>query len=241
MPRFFVEEEPRGEYFLGGEDGRHAALSLRMRPGENVTLCFEGREFFCKVARREEQGLWLNVEKSGACASEPHVKATVCQCWPKGDKLDTVVQKSVELGAWELRPVESARCVSRPSAQAAEKKLRRLRKIAKEAAQQSGRGAVPQVLPPLSLKEALEDAAGQGEIFFFYEQGRGSLKQALGACGERIFLFIGPEGGFSPEEAELAKSLGGKILTLGPRILRTETAPLAALSAIFYEKGDMEL
>ena len=117
----------------------------------------------------------------------------------------------------------------------------RLQKIAKEAAQQSGRGRVPQVLAPASLEEALGAAAAQGEILFCYEKGTGSLKETLAQCGERVFLFVGPEGGFAPEEAELAQSLGGKLLSLGRRILRTETAPLAALSAIFYEKGDMEL
>ena len=90
------------------------------------------------------------------------------------------------------------------------------------------------------LVQALEEAARQGEILFFYERGEESLRQALRAAGERLFVFVGPEGGFAPEEAALAQSLGAKLLTLGPRILRTETAPLAALSAIFYEKGDME-
>ena len=172
---------------------------------------------------------------------EPGAKVTVCQCLPKGDKLETVVQKAVELGAYEIWPLYSSRCVSRPDPKSMEKKTARLQKIAREAAQQSGRGAVPRVLPAANLKEALEAAAGQGTALFFYEAGQGSLKQALRAAGDRLFLFVGPEGGFAPEEAELARSLGAEVLTLGRRILRTETAPLAALSAIFYEKGDMEL
>ena len=97
------------------------------------------------------------------------------------------------------------------------------------------------MLEPASLKKALETAAREGEILFFYERGEESLKAALETAGQRLFVFVGPEGGFSPEEAALAQSLGGKVLTLGPRILRTETAPLAALACIFYEKGDMEL
>ena len=105
---------------------------------------------------------------------------------------------------------------------------------------QSGRGVIPQVRQPASLKQALETAASEGEILFFYERGEESLKQALEAGGDRLFVFVGPEGGFAPEEAELARSLGGKVLTLGPRILRTETAPLAALACVFYQKGDME-
>ena len=121
------------------------------------------------------------------------------------------------------------------------KKTARLQKIAREAAMQSGRGIIPRVLEPASLKKALETAAREGEILFFYERGEESLKAALKTAGQRLFVFVGPEGGFSPEEAALARSLGGKVLTLGPRILRTETAPLAALACIFYEKGDMEL
>lgn len=165
----------------------------------------------------------------------------MCQCLPKGDKLDTVTQKAVELGAAAIWPVESARCVAKWDRKAAEKKRLRLQKIAREAAMQSGRGIIPPVGEARPLKQALQAAAQEGEILFFYERGEESLKAALTNCGERLFVFVGPEGGFSPEEAELARSLGGKLLTLGPRILRTETAPLAALSCIFYQTGDMEL
>ena len=242
MPRFFVEGEPQGEYFLGGEDGRHAARALRLRAGEPVTLCdgqagttpapcCGGRTAGCGCGWRGKPPAWGSRGRRSPCAS-------AC---PRGDKLETVVQKAVELGAYEIWPLYSSRCVSRPDPKSMEKKTARLQKIAREAAQQSGRGAVPRVLPAANLKEALEAAAGQGTALFFYEAGHGSLKQALRAAGDRLFLFVGPEGGFAPEEAELARSLGAEVLTLGRRILRTETAPLAALSAIFYEKGDMEL
>ena len=242
MPRFFVEQPPEGQVFLGGEDGRHIAKSLRMRPGEALTLCDgRGRDYACVVVSCREDGALVQVEGSSPSAGEPETRITVCQCLAKGDKLETVTQKAVELGAAEIWPLFSSRCVARPDPQAAGKKAARLQKIAKEAAQQSGRGRIPQVLAPASLEEALGAAAAQGEILFCYEKGTGSLKEALAQCGERVFLFVGPEGGFAPEEAELAQALGGKLLSLGRRILRTETAPLAALSAIFYEKGDMEL
>ena len=212
MPRFFVDQPLEGQVFLGGEDGRHLAKSLRVRPGEEVTLCDgRGADALCKVLSTQGEGALLQVEETSPSQGEPQTKVTVCQCWCKGDKLETVTQKAVELGAVEIWPLESARC-----------------------------GVIPQVLAPASLKQALEEAARQGEILFFYERGEESLRQALRAAGERLFVFVGPEGGFAPEEAALAQSLGAKLLTLGPRILRTETAPLAALSAIFYEKGDME-
>lgn len=173
--------------------------------------------------------------------AEARTEITLCHCLPKSDKLETVVQKSVELGVHSIWPIASARCVSRWDSKSAEKKLARLQKIALEAAQQSGRGIVPQILPPAELSFALEAAAKEGNVLFFYEQGRASLKEALQKAGGRLILFVGPEGGFEPGEAELAASLGAEILSLGPRILRTETAPLAALSAILYEKGDWEL
>lgn len=242
MPRFFVDEKPEGQYFIGGEDGRHIARSLRMRPGEALTLCDgQGTDYACQVISCDGEGALVQVQGSSPSVSEPGTKVTVCQCLAKGDKMDTVTQKAVELGAWEIWPVESARCVVRLDEKSAGKKTARLQKIAREAAMQSGRVVIPQVRQPASLKTALETAAKEGEILFFYERGEESLKAALETSGERLFVFVGPEGGFAPEEAELAQSLGGKVLTLGPRILRTETAPLAALACIFYQKGDMEL
>lgn len=240
MPRFFVEEEPREEFLLDGEDGRHGAKSLRLRPGEEVTLCVHGLDYRCVVLENRGDSLLLRVGEHGPCLAEPKTQITVCQCLPKGDKLEAVTQKSVELGAVAIRPVLSERCVSRPDKRALEKRAERLGKIAREAAQQSGRGMVPLILPVLTLEQAVSEAAQEGDVFFFYEKGLGSLRQAVKDAGTHISLFIGPEGGFSPEEAETAERLGAKLLTLGPRILRTETAPLAALAAILSEKGEME-
>lgn len=242
MPRFFLDSEPSDEYFVGGENGAHIVRSLRMRPGEQVTLCTgTGTDFLATILECGPDGALVRVDERRPSRGEPRTKVTVCQCWPKGDKLETITQKSVELGAAEIWPLESRRCVSRPDQKSAGKKISRLQKIAREAAQQSGRGAVPQVLPPSDLENALRTAAREGEILFCYEEGGSSLKKALEKAGDRLFLFIGPEGGFDPSEAALAESLGAELLTLGPRILRTETAPLAALSAIFYEKGEFEL
>lgn len=241
MPRFFVEGEPSGEYLVDGENGAHIVKSLRMRQGEKLTLCDgRGTDFLCTILECRPEGALVRVEERRQSDGEPEVRVTVCQCWPKGDKLETVTQKAVELGAAAVWPLESRRCVSRPDGKGAEKKTVRLQKIAREAAQQSGRGTIPRVLAPASLEEALRTAAKEGEILFFYEEGTQSLKQALKTAGDRLFVFVGPEGGFEPAEAALAESLGAKLLTLGPRILRTETAPLAAMAAIFYEKGEME-
>ncbi len=241
MPRFFIDTAPGAAYFLGGDEGRHGARSLRLRPGEEVTLCDgRGTDYPSVVERVEDGGLWLQVGQPVPNPAEPAVRVTVCQCLPKGDKLDTVAQKAVELGAHALWPVESARCVVRLDPKQSAKKTARLQRIALEAAKQSGRGIVPRVREPIPLGQALEEASQEGTILFFYERATCSLKQALQSVAGDIYVFIGPEGGFAPEEAALAESLGAPVLTLGPRILRTETAPLAALAAILYEKGCME-
>ncbi|NBJ89063.1 16S rRNA (uracil(1498)-N(3))-methyltransferase [Acutalibacter sp. 1XD8-36] len=242
MPRFFIQDTPSGEYLLSGEPGRHGAKVLRLRPGEEVTLCDgRGADYICTVRENTGESLLLDVGKSVTSRGEPRVKITVCQCLPKGDKLETVVQKAVELGAYELWPVESRYCVVKWDQKSQEKKLARLQKIALEAAMQSGRGIVPKVLEPAGLGPALERARTEGDVLFLYERAANSLRGCLKNTGDRLFLFVGPEGGFSEEEAALAEKLGARITSLGPRILRTETAPIAALAAIFYEKGDMEL
>ena len=241
MPRFFVEQEPAGRVFLGGESGAHLVRSLRARPGEEVILCAgTGLDFRCVVQETGPEGAWLQVEGSAPSRGEPRVQITVCPCWPKGEKLDWIVQKSVELGAAAVWPLFSGRCVSRPQGGALPKRMARLRKIALEAAQQAGRGKVPPVLDPAGLPEALAQAAGEGTVLFCYERGTAPLREALGTAGDRLFLVTGPEGGFDPAEAALAEGLGALPLTLGPRILRAETAPLAALAAALYEKGELD-
>ena len=123
MPRFFVDAPPEGSYFLDGEAGRHGAKALRLRPGEAVTLCDgQGTDWPCRVEENTGEGLLLQVRPPQPNQSEPRTRVTVCQCLPKGDKLETVVQKAVELGAMELWPIESARCVSRPDQKSAAKK-----------------------------------------------------------------------------------------------------------------------
>ncbi len=242
MPRFFVEQPLAGEFLLDGEAGRHGAKVLRLRPGEAVTLCDgKGTDYPSTVKENTGDSLLLRVGEAVPSRGEPETEVTVCQCLPKGDKLETVAQKSVELGARRVWPIESRFCVAKWEEKSQAKKLARLRKIALEAAMQSGRGTVPQVLPPTDLRSALEAAVREGEVLFLYEKAVLGLKSALKGTGSRLFLFVGPEGGFAPEEAALVESLGAKSVSLGPRILRTETAPLVALAAILYEKGEMEL
>ena len=163
MPRFFVEGRPQGEVLLGGEDGRHIVRSLRMRPGEALTLCDgQGTDYACTFVSAQGESALVRVEEAFPNRTEPRAQVTVCQCLAKGDKLETVTQKAVELGAAALWPVESARCVVRLDRKGAQKKTARLQKIAREAAMQSGRGIIPAVEEPRPLKQALEEAARLG-------------------------------------------------------------------------------
>ncbi len=242
MQRFFVSEEPKGEALLGGDTRDHMEKSLRMRPGERLVLTAgTGRDFLCTLLRFTEDGALVRVDSVCENATEPKTLVTLNVSFLKGDRLEFVAQKAVELGVFAIRPVLSRRCVSRPDDEALAKKSLRLKKIIKEAAQQCGRGIIPRLLGPADLKTALAESSKRGETFFFYECGEGSLKSALRDAGGEISVFTGPEGGYEPQEAETAKAFGAKILTLGSRILRAETAPLAALSAIFYDKGEWEI
>ena len=159
---------------------------------------------------------------------------------PKSDKLETVVQKAVELGVNQIVPVISERCISRPDAKSVAKKRERLQKIANEAAKQSGRGVLPTVENALTFKECCSRLSDFDISILFYELGGEPLTElGIKDCG-RIAILIGPEGGFSKEEADTALKNGAKAATLGKRILRTETAPLAALTGIMLLSGNLQ-
>ena len=235
MPRFFVPDLSGDVLTLSGEDGRHAAKSLRCRVGEELELCDgRGAECLCAVAAVEGDTLTLRVVERRPSRGELPCRVSLYQALPKGDKLELIVQKAVELGAAEIVPVLTQRCVSRPDSRAVEKKRERLQKIALEAAKQSGRGVVPQVAPLLDFPAALAEMAQAACPLFFYEGGGEPLGKALSARPGSIALMVGPEGGFDPAEAQAARDAGLWVCTLGPRILRCETAPLYALSAIGY-------
>ena len=231
MPRFFLEPPVMEPIVLQGENARHIALSLRMKAGDALTVCDgQGTDFECTIASITPQQVELAMVHKIPTQSEPTVRVTLYQGVPKSDKFDTVVQKAVELGVSAVVPVMMSRCVSRPDAKSMEKKCIRWQKIAAEAAKQSGRGIVPQVMPCITFAEALRTAGGQKILF--YECGGTPLTELVSPDAEEISLFIGPEGGISGQELEAAVEAGAQTATLGPRILRTETAPLAALTAV---------
>lgn len=241
MPRFFVPPFSGEETAVTGEDGRHIARSLRMKVGEPLTLCDGlGTDYHCEITGFAGDEVFVRVVERAPSRSEPSVKVTVYQGLPKGDKMDAIVQKAVELGAWEIVPVLMRRSVSRPDAKAAVKKAARWQKIAEEAAKQSGRGILPQVLAPMEFSKAAERAAEAGPVLLFYEGGGEPLKELVYPDSSQLSFFVGPEGGVAEEEAQLLTEMGAQVATLGPRILRTETAPLAALAAIMLLTGNLE-
>ncbi|MBR3978006.1 MAG: 16S rRNA (uracil(1498)-N(3))-methyltransferase [Oscillospiraceae bacterium] len=242
MARFFVNSQDINSdlLVLTGENAEHAKV-LRLNNGEVVTVCDgQGTECICTVQEVSAGQISLVVSERQASAVEACVRATVYMAFSKGDKFEHVVQKATELGAYEIVAFPSVRCVSRPDEKSLKKKVERWQKIATSAAEQSGRGRIPQVLVLDSYKKALERASQSdiGILFYENEQAK-TLKMALSDKSFQTISFItGPEGGLDPKEVEQALSAGLQVCTLGKRILRCETAPLCALSAIMYHAGE---
>ncbi len=240
MQKLFVDFIPENKIVLQGEQARHIGKSLRMKQGDMLTLsCADGFDYGCIIDRVTADEVSLSLCYKQANGSEPTVKVRLYQGVPKGDKLEDIIQKCTELGVSEITPVLTHRSVSRPDEKAAAKKNARYCKIALEAAQQSGRGIIPKVNPMVSLKQAAENDDSRLKILF-YEGGGESLKSLIPADIKSVSVYIGPEGGFEKQEVELIKEQGGVVATLGSRILRTQTAPVAALTAIMLLTGNLE-
>lgn len=233
MPRFFVADIVADRVRLEGQDALHLARSLRVKPGEIITVCDRaGTDHTCSVESISDSCVTAVVTQSRPSTSETPHPITLYVALSKGDKLESVIQKGVELGAAAFVPVLSARCISRPDAKSMAKKIERWNKIARSAAEQSGRGIIPVVEDMMDLKSAVRRMAGDSLPVLFYENATIPLGQALQKIEGSVSLLTGPEGGFDPAEVEYAKEQGIHICSLGPRILRCETAPLAALSVV---------
>ena len=239
---FFVtpEELSADPIVLTGQNFNHAKV-LRLKAGERVLVCdSQNAECLCAVETVLEDQIVLSVLERKQASSEAAVRVSIYMAFPKADKLEHVIQKATELGAFEIVAFPAARCVSRPDEKSIAKKLERWQKIAASAAEQSGRGCVPQVLVLPSYKAALERASRCDLSILFYENEHATtLRMALEEKAyETVSLLTGPEGGLDMKEVEQAAAAGLKICTLGSRILRCETAPLCALSAVMYASGE---
>lgn len=241
MQKLFLDYGFDKKIVLDEEQSRHIAKSLRMKKGDMITVCNgNGTDYGCIIEEITKSGVTLSVCYEQASQSEPDIRVSLYQGVPKGDKMEDIIQKCVELGVFSITPVLTKRSISRPDEKQAAKKQIRYSKIALEAAQQSGRGIVPEIKSMTDFKTAVNECAAD-LIILFYEGGGESLKSIIRSSeAESIAVFIGPEGGFEKEEVDAVLQKGGTSATLGKRILRTQTAPVAALSAIMLLTGNLE-
>lgn len=240
MPRFFTNEIDENNITLTGSDAVHVGHSLRMKPGEPLTVCCGGIDYNCEISEITSDTVYLSLKEKVVCAAEPNIEVTLFQAVPKMDKLEYIIQKSVELGVSRIVPMLTRRCVSRPDERDFAKKLARLNKIAAEAAKQSGRGIIPQVTPIVSYKKALEMMKELDRNVLLYEEEGGVSFGEVDLTGAKtVGLVIGSEGGFDREEAEACTAVGAAQVWLGKRILRCETAPITALSILMFLTNNM--
>lgn len=233
MAWFFSESVTLPCHTITGEDANHITASLRMKAGEQLTICDNnGIQHNCTIEHAKKGLVSVRVNESYPCMNEPQTFVTLYQALAKGDKMEFIIQKAVELGVKRIVPVLTDRCVSRPDEKSMKKKLERWNKIALQAAQQSRRGEVPAVMPLQTLSEAAKNAGKTAVVC--YELGGEPLGVHIQKRTDEVSLFIGSEGGFEKYEIDEILKNGGACATLGNRILRAETAPIAALSVIMY-------
>lgn len=226
---------------ITGPEVNHIRNVMRLKPGEEISVSIggDGKEYRYGIESYTEDSVLCRLRFVKDKEVELPVKVLLFQGLPKADKMDLIVQKAVELGAAEIIPVSMERCVVKLDAGKAAKKTARWQTIAEAAASQSRRSIIPGVLAPMSMREAVEYAKEQTEVRvipYELQEDDGSVKQYLESLkeGQSVSIFIGPEGGFTPAEVELAKEAGIRPISLGRRILRTETAGLAILSWLIY-------
>ena len=241
MSRFFIKEEQIcGDLIrIEGADAHHIARVLRMKEGEELLLCdFFNTEYRTVIRALSGDFVEAEIVEKRAGASEMPFPVVLYMALPKGDKMEWIIQKAVETGVTEIVPVEMARSIAKID-KSNDRKQQRWQRIAAEAAGQSGRGILPTVSSPLTFAEAAKRMANERTLVF-YEGGGKPVSALVGAADEAVSIVIGPEGGFAPEEVALLCQNGAETATLGPRILRCETAPIAALTLIMGFTGNMD-
>jgi 16S rRNA (uracil1498-N3)-methyltransferase len=244
MPRFFVDQNQiENEYItITGEDAHHISRSLRMAQGEHITVSdMEKYEYDCVLEIFSDNCVKAKIIDKYISTTEPPVRIHLYQALPKGDKLDLIIQKSVECGVYDITPFESERCVVKVKGDSEDRKNDRRNKIALEAAKQCGRGIIPKVKSTLTFTNMLKEASNYDAVLFCYEgEGTEPIGKVLKTLKQRgnindVAVIIGSEGGFSPAEANEAISHGFSSIGLGKRILRAETAAIFSITCIAYE------
>ncbi len=239
--RFFVEPEAVQEsrIRISGPDAHHMKHVLRMNPGETVLIsCQDEWEYTCRIEAYDGDAAELRIIDMQKPGKELPSRITLYQCLPKKEKMELIIQKSIELGVFEIVPVESARCIVKTDPKKLPAKLARWNAVAQAAAKQSKRMIEPRVLEPVRFDQAVRQAAEKAVSLIPYERAEGmpATRQVLENIrpGQEIGILIGPEGGFEEAEIEMAKEAGIVPITLGKRILRTETAGPAVLAILMY-------
>lgn len=241
MTRLFVEYSLNGktELVLDEENSRYLSQVLRMKIDDEVVVVdSESMEYICSLSLINKKEVTLSINYSSENKTESPYEIALFQSVSKGERMDYTIQKTTELGVKEIYPVLSERVIVKISGKDVSGKIDRWQKISLEAARQSHRGLVPKVKMPVDFDDALIYAKNNFDLVLFpwEEESENGLKTALKEfTGKKIAIFVGPEGGYSSEEAEKAVDSGAKSVTLGPRILRTETAGAAVLSMLIYE------
>ena len=243
MPKYFTEPENIKDGFIEifSDEAKHILNVMRMEIGDTLTICDgQSNDYLCRICETGKNCLKAKIEETTKSESEPKTKITLYQGLPKSDKMELIIQKCVEIGVCRIVPVITERAVVKIEKGAKEdKKTERWQKIAESAAKQSGRGIIPAVERPMKFKDAIEEVVKNGEAIIPYEneKDRGLKEFVKNSKAENIGIFIGPEGGFDTKEIEFAVENGVMSVTLGKRILRTETAGIVTSAIVLYELG----
>lgn len=246
MPKFFVEPSKisNGIITIDTEDVNHITRVLRMKIGDKITICDSmGYDYTAEIFEINKSSVLCKELDKTKSDTEPNLKVILFQGIPKGSKMEYIIQKTTELGIFRIVPVSMSRCVSKiENKKDGDKKRERWQKISESAAKQSGRGIVPEISAPVTFEEAIQELSKCDVVFAPYEcEQNNSIKNVIkGVSGNKTVGFIiGPEGGFAPEEIDRLTKLGVPPVTLGKRILRTETAGEAVLSMLMYEANEL--
>lgn len=244
MPKFFINQEQieENKIFIKGQDVNHIKKVLRAKIGEELEICNSqtGENYICDVMKIEENIIECNIKEKTEKQVESNIKVTIFQGLPKADKMEYIIQKSVELGTYDITPVEMKRCVVKLNDKDKQKKISRWQKISEVAAKQCGRDLIPKINNVINIKNLCNLIPEYDIVLVAYEEEKentlkAELKQIKNNEKLKIGIIIGPEGGLEKEDVQTLKQNDAKIITLGKRILRTETVALNVLSIIMYE------
>ncbi|PRZ17144.1 16S rRNA (uracil1498-N3)-methyltransferase [Laceyella sediminis] len=242
MQRYFIAQEQIVETSirLVGDDVHHIKNVMRNKPGDRIICCAgQGLDYLAEIESIDGDQIIARIVERTPSRGEPRTKVLIAQSLPKGDKLEWILQKGTELGASAFLPFSSERSIVKIDARKIGKKRERWERIVKEAAEQAHRGKLPTVATPMSWKALLQEIGKRECAWIAYEKGGLPLAEAMASAKDEILLIVGPEGGFTESEIEEAKEAGAVPISLGSRILRTETAPLMALSCILFARQDL--